>query len=108
MTVVTQDDKEHPLNYWDVITPGFSSLGMLAEWRIVHRDGKVTPLALIVRVYAEDNNSRPPKKTSYLAVSKLTSREICVTDRIRAGSSANEQARRAAIASAARACLKPV
>jgi hypothetical protein len=108
VTVVTPDDKEHPLNYRDVITAGLSRLGMLAEWRVIYRDGKVTPLALIVRVYAEDTDSRFAKKTSYLAVSKLTPSEICVTDRIPAGTSANEQARRAAIASAGRACLKAV
>jgi hypothetical protein len=27
VTVVTPDDKEHPLNYWDVITVGLSRLG---------------------------------------------------------------------------------
>jgi hypothetical protein len=108
VTVVTPDDKEHPLNYWDVITGGLSRLGMLAEWRVTYRDGKVAPLALIVRVYAENTDFRPAKKTSYLAVSKLTPTEICVTDRIPTGTSANEQARRAAIASAGRACLKPV
>jgi hypothetical protein len=104
VTVVTPDDKEHPLNYWDVITGG-ARLGMLAEWRVIYRDGKVTPLALIVRVYVEDTDFRRAKKTSYLAVSKLTPTEICVTDRIPTGTSANEQARRAAIASARRACL---
>jgi hypothetical protein len=107
VTVITDEDKEHPLNYSHVITPGFSSLGTQAEWRIVYHDGMMTPLALIVRVYGEDNDSRPPKKTSYLTVSKLTSREICVTDRIPAGPSANERARQAAIGSAARTCLKP-
>jgi hypothetical protein len=105
VTVVTPDDKEHPLNYWDVITGDLSRLGMLAEWRVIYRDGKVTPLALIVRVYAEDTDFRRAKKTSYLTVSKLTATEICVTDRIPTGTSANEQARRAAIASAGRACL---
>jgi hypothetical protein len=108
VTVVTPDDKEYPLNYWDGITTGLSRLGMLAEWRVIYRDGRVTPLALIVRVYAEDTDSRPAKKTSYLTVSKLTPSEICVTDRIPAGTSANEQARRAASVSAGRACLKPI
>jgi hypothetical protein len=105
VTVVTPDNKEHPLNYRDVITEGASRLGMLAEWRVIYRDGKVTPLALIVRVYAEGTDFRRVRNTSYLTVSKLTPTEICVTDRIPTGTSANEQARRAAIASAGRACL---
>ena len=108
VTVVTEDEREHPLDYPEVIAPGVSRLGTQAEWRIIYRDGKVTPIALIVRVYAEDNDSRSPKRTSYLAVAKLTSTEICVTDRIPAAARANEQARRASVASATRACLKPV
>jgi hypothetical protein len=108
VTVVTPDEREHPLDYAEVIAPGASRLGTLAEWRIIDRDGKETPVALIVRVYTKDNDSRSRKRTSYLAVAKLTSTEICVTDRIPAAASANEQARRASVVSATRACLKPV
>jgi hypothetical protein len=43
---------------------------------------------------------------SYLAFAKITSNEICVTDKISPGPKANEDARRAADAAASKPCLK--
>jgi hypothetical protein len=102
VTVVSPDGKKHPLNYWQVITHGFSSLGEKAEWRVEKKGGKVRPYALIVRVNANENPEKPEEKTSYLAVAKLTGAEVCVTDKVKT----NEEARRAADASADRPCLK--
>ena len=80
-----------------------SSLGGKAEWRVTRREGKVLPTALIIRVHANEN-PETSKVTSYLAVAKITSREICVTDRIKPGPAANEEARRAADVSANKPC----
>lgn len=102
VTVVGPDGKKHPLNYWQVITTGFSSLGEKAEWRVEKKGGKVRPYALIVRVNANENPEKPEEKTSYLAVAKLTGAEVCVTDKVKT----NEEARRAADASADKPCLK--
>jgi hypothetical protein len=108
ITVVTPDNREHSLDYWNIITRSFSSLGDKAEWRVVKRNGKITPIALIVRVdSSEQKNLNSPKKTSYLAVAKITPKEICVTDKISPTVDANEQARQAADNSANKACLKP-
>ena len=102
VTVVSPGGKVHPLNYWQVITPAFSSLGEKAEWRVERKGRRVRPYALIVRVYASENPERPDEKTSYLAVAKLTGAEVCVTDKVKT----NEEARRAADASAGKPCLK--
>lgn len=102
ITVVTPDGKKHPLNYGQVITSGFSSVGEKAEWRVEKKGGKVRPHALIVRVNANDNPEKPEQKTSYLAVAKLTEAEVCVTAKVKT----NEAARQAADASAAKPCLK--
>ncbi len=102
VTVVSPDGKKHPLNYWQVITNGFSSLGEKAEWRVEKKGGKLRPYALIVRVNASENPEKPEEKTSYLAVSKLTAGEVCVTDKVKT----NEEARQAADASADKPCLK--
>jgi hypothetical protein len=108
ISVVSPDNKEHALDYWNIITRSFSSLGEKAEWRVVKRKGKITPIALIVRVdFSEQQNLDSPKKTSYLAVAKITPEEICVTDKINFSADANEQARQAADNSANKACLKP-
>src|SRR5262249_17542257 len=98
-TVVTPEGQRHPLNYWQVITHNFSSLGAKAEWRVTRRQGKTVPTALIIRVNAIENPDTS-SATSYLAVAKITDREICVTDKIKPGPAANEEARRAADASA--------
>lgn len=102
--VVTPDGKEHPLNYWGVITGNFSSLGPRAEWRM--RGGR--PIALIVRVNASEDPEDSSRLTSYLAVARITPREICVTDRIGPAPDANVAARAAADRSAGRTCAKAV
>ena len=103
VTVVTPDGKRHPLNYWQVVTNAFSSLGEKAEWRVEKKGGQVRPYALIVRVYASENPERPEQQTAYLAVAKLTANEVCVTDKVKS----NEEARRAADAAASKPCLQP-
>ena len=99
--VVTPDGKEHPLNYWSVITGNFSYLGPRAEWRM--RGDR--PVALIVRVNASEDPENADRSTSYLAVAKLTPREICVTDRIAPSADANVAARAAADRSVSRPCM---
>ena len=102
VTVVSPDGKRHPLNYWQVITTGFSSLGEKAEWRVEKKGGRVQPFALIVRVNASENPEQPGQKSSYLAVAKITADAVCVTDKVKT----NEEARAAADASAAKPCLE--
>jgi hypothetical protein len=102
INIITPDGKEHELNYWSVITHGFSSLGPRAEWRM---QGK-RPIALIVRVNVSENPEYPERTTSYLAVAKITPAEKCVTDRIGPVPDANTAARAAADRSAGRTCLK--
>jgi hypothetical protein len=102
VTVVSPDGKKHPLNYWQVITTGFSSLGEKAEWRVEKKGARVHPYALIVRVNASENPEKPEQNSSYLAVAKITAAEVCVTDKVKT----NEEARQAADTSAAKPCLK--
>ena len=105
VTVVSSGGKKHSLNYWNVITHAFSSVGDKAEWRVKKEGQKVIPMALIVRINAnEDPDSN--KRTSYLAVAKITAQGICVTDKIKPGAKANEEARAAADSSADKPCLK--
>ena len=106
VTVVTPGGKSHPLELWEVITPAFSSIGNKAEWRVNRARGKVSPVALIVRVNASEDPANPKRLTSYLAVVKLTGGQICVTHKISPGAEANEEARRAADTAGASPCLK--
>jgi hypothetical protein len=106
VTVVTPEGKKHSLELWDVISGGFSSVGAKAEWRMAKQNGKLRPVALIIRYNANEDPESPNKQSSYLAVTKITPSEICVTDKIMPGPKANEDARRAADASANKPCLK--
>jgi hypothetical protein len=107
IAVVNPAGREHELNFWEVITPAFSSVGEKAEWRIARTNGKTLPIALIVRVNASEDPENPKRVTSYLAVSKITSGEVCVTHKIKASSTANDEARRAADSNSNAPCLKP-
>jgi hypothetical protein len=100
--VVTPDGRTHRLRYSGVITSAFSSLGPRAEWRM--RNG--APIALIVRVNAFEDPETPDRATSYLAVAKITAREVCVTARIPPTGNANAAARQAADRSASQHCMR--
>lgn len=106
ITVITPKGARHSLELWVVISGAFSSVGPKAEWRMAMQNGKLAPVALIVRYNANENPDQPNKLNSYLAVSKITPTEICVTDKILPGPNANEDARRAADTAATKPCLK--
>jgi hypothetical protein len=106
ITVVTPRGSKHSLDLWEVVSGGFSSLGPKAEWRMSKQNGKLLPVALIVRYNASEDPEQSTKITSYLAVTKITPTEICVTEKISPGPNANEDARRAADESANKPCLK--
>lgn len=102
--VVTPAGKKHSLELWTVIGSSFSSLGEKAEWRVRTVKGRIVPSALIVRYNVSDPEDST-KQTSYLAVTKITANQICVTDRIPPGPDANVAARAAADGSANKPCL---
>ena len=104
--VNTPRGAKHSLELWDVISGGFSSVGPKAEWRMANKDRKLSPVALIIRYNASENPDNPDKRTSYLAVAKITPNEICITDKISSGANANTDARRAADSAAGKPCLK--
>ncbi|HZI61171.1 MAG TPA: hypothetical protein VFD62_10680 [Pyrinomonadaceae bacterium] len=106
VTVVTPKGAKHSLELWDVISNAFSSVGPRAEWRVAKQNGKLAPVALIIRYNANEDPESPNKQSSYLAVTKITATEICVTDKIVPGATANEDARRAADTAATKPCLK--
>ena len=100
--MITPKRVEHSLELWSVVSSGFSSVGPKVEWRLA----KATPVALIIRYNTSEDAEAPNKNTSYLAVAKITATEICVTDKISPGPTANEDARRAADAASTKPCLK--
>jgi hypothetical protein len=106
ITVVAPSGRKHPLQYWQVVTNAFSTVGEKAEWRVIKIKGKLVPTALIVRVNASENTENSEKITSYLAVAKIIPQKICVTNKINPGATQNEEARSAADSSANSPCLQ--
>jgi hypothetical protein len=106
VTVVAPGGKKYDLQYGQIVTTGFSSVGDKAEWRVKGQGKRAAPVALIVRVNAIEDGAHPEKTTSYLTVAKITPGRICLTDRIGPGADANEQARRAADTAASRPCIE--
>ena len=106
VTVVAPGGKKYVLNYGQVVTTGFSSVGEKAEWRVKRQGKRVVPVALIVRLNASEDGAHPEKTTSYLTVAKITPGQICVTDKIAPAANANDEARRAADTAASRPCIE--
>src|SRR5215218_8260088 len=106
ITVITPQGAKHSLDLWDVVSGGFSSVGPKAEWRMGTQNQKPVPIALILRYNVSEDPEKPDKRTSYLAVTKITPTEICAPDKISPAPTANEDARRAADAASTKSCLK--
>jgi hypothetical protein len=105
LTLIYPDGHKSPLNFWHTVTRSFSSLGPKAEWRVARSAKGVKPLALIVRVNANEAQDSAAV-TSYLAIVKVTAESSCVIARIRPAANANAAARLKADSAAAKPCLK--
>lgn len=81
--VITPDDRNFPLNYWDIISDGFSNITGQAEWRMAPNNGNSIPVALITQFDVTDNsNIDEPRKDIYYVISKITPNEICITNKV--------------------------
>lgn len=107
--VLTPRKKEFPLDYQEFITRHMSHLEDKAEWRILIKNQKEIPIALVVRVHVHESEDGPERIThSYLAVAKITSDEICITDRILDVSVSREQILNVADSAQKKECLQPL
>ena len=98
-----------PLNYQDFVTRHMWTLGEKAEWRVAVREGKQTPVALIVRVGAHEDSANPEKvTTSYLAIAKVTPKEVCVTDSVLESAQSHEEILKKADLAGSRQCAPPL
>lgn len=104
INVIAPNGKEFPLELWSTVASGFSALGDKAEWRVKKDGKKTTPIALVVRYNVSEDPDKPEKTTSYLTISKITADEVCVTDVVKPGKDANQQARDLADVAASKPC----
>ncbi len=105
--VVAPDKETYQLDFWEVLTPGLSNVGRMAEWQVSGRGAaKALPMALLVRLNTIDqSNPSHPKVDTMLTVTRVERDGACVIFKIDArAKNASAQARDAA-ADADRKCL---
>lgn len=98
---------EYPLDFWQTVSPAFSTLGAKVEWR--HLAGNANkPFAFITRLNASENPEGPEQTTSYLVVGKITPDIICVVGKVSPQVEQNQRAREMADQSAIMPCIGDV
>ena len=104
---VLKGGKEYPLQFWDTVSPQFSTLGTKAEWRFIADNRTLTPIALITRLNVV-TGEQADQTTSWLVVTKLSADKICVVGKVRPqlDGSQNQKARDMADKSPEMTCLK--
>lgn len=103
ITVVDPAGGEHPLDYWERVTGGFSSVGDEAEWRVRGEGASAVPIALITTLLANEHPDDPERLTVYRVIAKITPTETCVTHALDVIPS-DDEVRRLADASASAPC----
>lgn len=102
--VITPKKNKYELDFTGHVSGGFSSVGAKAEWRVMRKGKTVTPIALIIRFNVSENPEDSSIITSYLVVSKITKNQICITNIVKPGAKASEEARKFADSAADKSC----
>lgn len=107
--IVPRGGRALPLNFWDVVSGGYSTVGRKAQWHLVRRNGKMVPVGLVVMVNANEAVApdRYQRKT-LAAVTRIGDGSACVVYRIDAASEAAARRIRAAATNPRAACLGAV
>ncbi|WP_299437734.1 hypothetical protein [uncultured Rhodospira sp.] len=107
--IVTPTQQVYPLDYHDYVTRQMSHLGDEAEWRIADRDGQKWPVAVIVPVHVHENMDEPERVSrSYFVLAKISPSDICVTQKIPAGSMSRARMLETADSAPEQDCLDPL
>jgi hypothetical protein len=80
VTIVAPNKREYSLEFGSKVTSAFNAVGTTAEWRVTGAGKKVKPMALIVRLNAQDNPDNYKLNSSYLIVAKITANSACITN----------------------------
>jgi hypothetical protein len=102
ITLIRQG-KYYPLDFWRTVSPAFSSLGSLIEWRY-QKGQRDTPNGIITRLNVSIGEDAEVTK-SYLVVVKITAKAICVVGKISPRAKQNQMARKMVEVSSDMACL---
>ena len=97
--VVPPATRALPLNFWDVVSNGYSTVGRKAEWHMARRNGKMVPVGLVVRVDTLDAVAQDRYKRGALTtVTRIGRHDACVVFKTESTSrEASRKARAAAL-----------
>lgn len=101
---LTRDNQRYELNFRNTISYAFISLGFELEWRYKRNEFE-NPMALIVRLEVNEDPEDLDKVTSYLVVSKITEKEICIVGKVEAQKNQDKVARAMAEKSHEMSCI---
>lgn len=109
LSILTREKATLPLNFWDTVTPTFSTLGPKVEWQLETVHGKHTPVAIVVRVDTVDQTDvAAPQPISFVVVARIRDDEACVIGKIPAKQANATQAARALVNAHESKCLPPI
>ena len=95
VTILTPDGKQHALDFWNTVTPKFSSLGENAEWRLRNQAGRSEMVGVIFRLKIQED-PETARQVIYLVVAKIDHSRICVVGKLPDQSKTLREARRLA------------
>lgn len=105
--IVTPKGAVYPLEYWEVVTPGLSRVGRKAEWRVEKRNGRVVPVALLVRLDISHAEARGPRLApgAVLTGARIAGDGACVVYQGDGNSRSADDSARKAVAQRGSRCL---
>lgn len=107
--VVPPARRNLPLNFWDVVSNGYSTVGRKAEWHMVKRNGKTVPVGLVVTVNTVDTVALDRYKRGALTtVTRIGQDGACVVFKTNAASRHASRKVRAAAVDPHAQCLPAV
>lgn len=105
--ILTPQRRLYPLEYWEVVTPGYARVGRKAEWRLETRRGKLVPVALLVRLNTISPRTEGPRIAAggMITAARIAGDGACVVYQGNGALPAADATARAAAADPRRKCL---
>ena len=105
--IVTPKGAVYPLEYWEVVTPGLSRVGRMAEWRVEQRNGKLVPTALLVRLDTGNAVLEGPREAAgaIITAARIANDGACVVFQGDGALKTADTMARSAAAQSGRRCL---
>ena len=108
MDVLPPARRSLPLNFWDVVSSGYSTMGRKAEWHMARRNGKLVPVGLVVRVNTVDAAQDRFRRGALTTVTRIGHNDACVVFKTNSASRQASRKARAAAVNPRAQCLPAV